>query len=106
MIKFNFIKEYDDINIKKQKRKLTTFYQICIHPNPQINNTRHMKIFYIDEYNNIIDFQNVYLNNTGFNELLRNIPQNKYHLYSTLDLKTVPFPSNAEILISKSSIIN
>ena len=106
MIKFNFIKEYDDIKNKKQNNNLSCFYQVCIYPNPHHNNTRNIRIFYIDNDNNIINYKNAYLNNTGFNEFLRNIPQNKYKLFSTYSLDAMPYPSSAEILISKSSIIN
>lgn len=105
MIKFNFIKDYDEVKEKNKKEEYTYFYQLALYNHPRYHN-HHLRMFLIDKDNNLVNYRNLYLNNEGFNEFLRNIPKNKYKLYSTYSLDAMPYPSYADILISKSSILN
>lgn len=80
------------------------YYQISGYPNPKTN-YREIKIFDINEYNQITNVETKQLDKKTYKQILRRIQPQKYKVFATYDLDNIKYPSIYDIMLSRSSLL-
>ncbi len=81
-----------------------SFYQLALHPHPQTNKY-HVRRFIIDGEDNFCDIRDYHIDKSQYEKFLNAKKLNEYKLYSVFTLAQIKYPTMADILLLKSSII-
>ena len=85
-------------------KQINTFYQICKFPRK--NNLHHVRKIIFNELDIIVKiFEKEYTEDI-IKSFVKKINNNKYKIYSTIDLKYVQLPTGIDMNESRSTLLN
>lgn len=102
MATYKFVKSFDPE--PDPNDTITLFFQIATFPNPE-NKTYHVRRFMInakDEFKSVKDY---FLTQKQYQKFVQKRKPNEYKLYSVYNLKMVKYPTLADVLGVKSSML-
>lgn len=84
---------------------VSAFYQICSFRNPTTK-AFHVRKFVINNKNEFANVKEYFLSRKQYKKLLEVKTPNEYKCFNTYDLKNIAYPTEADILVSKSQLLN
>lgn len=100
----SYVNHKDDYEIEKETLQPIKYYQITMFKNPQTK-SRMIRIFDIDEDNNIKNINIKSLNSETYHQILKRMQPQKYKVYPTYNFDEVKPPSLYDISLSRSSLL-
>lgn len=106
MVNYSFVAPSSNDEYFNNDEKYTFhFYQICSFKNPR-NNKYHVRKCKYDQDFNLISINELYFDENMMKRFEFTHRVNKYKKYPVYSLKLVDLPNPADILQSKSSLLN
>lgn len=98
------LKTYEEKFVYKPEETRFTFYQICTYPS---NDGKYQirKLFYDQDFK-LLNKRESKLKKKKLDKFLKGADEHKYELISTYEIKSVPLPSEAELMTVNSKLLN
>jgi len=105
MIKYKFVDTNNPPVPYKPEQNISYYYQVAIFFNKKLNGY-HIRKFFINSDNDVIDAREYILTPSQFKKFIRNTKPNIYRTYSVYSLYNIQYPHISDILLLKSNILS